>query len=93
MKVPTEEGYSVTASLLLRQPEAALTAFKKARAVTDFDDKTIGQHTADVLAALKAVQGNTTAGDAYLDFQRFGPAGRDGIAGNQDDLTDPLAKF
>ncbi|MBN2712170.1 MAG: hypothetical protein JXR97_06995 [Planctomycetes bacterium] len=73
--------------------EGALSAFKKERSHVDFTDKSVSRHVGDILAALKARDGNTFGGDNYVDFQRFGPAGRDGKVGTADDLVDPLAKY
>ncbi|HAU38018.1 MAG TPA: hypothetical protein DCX07_09930 [Phycisphaerales bacterium] len=40
---------------------------------------------------LKNADGNVTRANAFLAFQKYGPAGPDGKAGTADDLTDPLA--
>lgn len=85
-----EAGYL---RLMLGDAKGAVTVFKKCRAGMDFNDKAVARHMADVLAALKALNGHTFGGNAYIEFQRFGPAGRDGVAGTDDDLADPLAGY
>jgi hypothetical protein len=83
-----------TAGFLLlagaRVPDA-LAAFRQARTRTVFDGRALLEHAYDVLAVLKARDGHVFGADAYLDFQRYGPAGKDGKTGTPDDLRDPLA--
>ena len=43
--------------------------------------------------ALKAMDGNLIRANAYLNYQKYGPAGKDGKAGTEDDLKDPTPKI
>ena len=48
------------------------------------------QATGDIAGALKAIDGHVHRANRFLRHQRYGPAGEDGKAGTEDDLTNPL---
>jgi hypothetical protein len=51
----------------------------------------MGNVTALLTKALKAVDGHVARINKYYEFQKFGKAGKDKVVGNEDDLEDPLA--
>lgn len=56
------------------------------------DIRSLDVAIATVTRALEAAHSNDTATILrYIDFQQFGPEGRDGIVGTADDLASPLA--
>lgn len=81
------------AYLYLGQPEAALKNLKQARKTCAFKRQAIQTLTKDIIAALKGLQGNTFGATQFLAFQQYGPSGKDGKAGTDDDLKDPLEAF
>lgn len=64
--------------LVLRYDEAPL------------EQKALDEAIDDLIVALKAYCGHTLAGERFMDYQKFGPKGKDGKLGTEDDLTDPL---
>jgi hypothetical protein len=78
---------------LLRKSGRLEEALKAARICYDVspDANTIAQSCNLVAGLFKELDKNTTRANAFLAFQEFGPAGKDGVAGNADDLTNPLA--
>ena len=57
------------------------------------EQKTIDEAIDDVVVGLKAHFGHTLAGEQFVEYQKFGPKGRDGTLGTADDLEDPLASL
>lgn len=81
------------ACLLMGEVKQALSSFKRARAVCSFDGPSIEAISRDVVAGLKALNGNLLGTEEFLAFQQYGPDGKDGKPGTPDDLGDPLADF
>lgn len=74
------------------KPVAAIAEFARR-----YEQAPIGQQAADeavddLLVALKAHHGHTLAGEPFLDYLKYGPKGKDGKAGTNDDLVDPVAE-
>jgi tetratricopeptide (TPR) repeat protein len=78
---------------LLRKSGRLDEALKAARICYDASPNasSIAQSCSLIAGILKDIDKNTTRANAFLAFQEFGPNGKDGIAGNADDLTNPLA--
>lgn len=76
--------------LLLGQFDTAL-----AEMVSYYSSCSSGELVVDavyaVATALKAQDGHALRANAYVAYQKYGAAGRDGVEGTADDLTDPLA--
>jgi len=53
-------------------------------------ERAINEAIDDVVVGLKAHSGHTLAGEQFMDYQRYGPEGKDGKKGNDDDLKDVL---
>jgi len=68
-------------------------ALKAARILLDAaaDQNRLGQAVEQVAACLKAVDKDLGRANAFISFQKYGPAGADGKSGTQDDLANPLA--
>jgi len=75
--------------LTLGRPRDALRLFRSAwdAATVQWLEEANGL----VPRALKALDGNLVRANAYMAFQKFGPAGPDGRTGTGDDLTDRMA--
>ena len=69
----------------------ALATAKVNYGIAGNDERSLTAAVNLVTRALKAKQRSLAAVNDYLDFQEFGPLGRDGKAGTEDDLTNPLA--
>jgi hypothetical protein len=57
-----------------------------------WDERSLNNMAAAVASILRARDHQVLAANAFLKFQRYGPAGEDGIAGSNDDLANPLAE-
>ena len=69
----------------------ALATAKVHYGIAGNDERALAAAVNLVTRALKAKQRSLAAVNDYLDFQEFGPLGRDGKAGTEDDLANPLA--
>jgi len=75
------------------KPELALKEFAWRYDHAPLEQKAIDEAIDDLVVALKACCGHALAGERFLDYQKYGPKGRDGKAGTADDLTDPLKEI
>ena len=73
------------------QADEALAAAKVAYAVAPNTEQEVTKAVDLVMLALKARYGTLAVANRYADFQAFGPNGKDGKTGTEDDLRDPLA--
>jgi len=74
-------------------PREALREFRQVYISSPMEESTIQRAANDVAVGLKALHGHTLAAQAFFDYQMYGPAGKDGRKGTDDDLTDPLASL
>jgi len=72
------------------KPELAIKEFAWRYDRAPLEQKAVDEAIDDLVVALKACHGHALAGERFLDYQKYGPKGRDGKAGSADDLTDPL---
>ena len=79
-----------TLALALGRPEEALALYRAAYSAASIGQ--VKEVSALAPRALKAIDGGVWRVNLYLKYQKCGPAGEDGTAGNADDLTDPLAQ-
>jgi len=79
--------------LLGYKPRKALSEFKRAFALANVESTELAKTAQDIALGLKALNGTPVGMDAFVLFQRHGPAGPDGKPGTPDDLKDPLADF
>lgn len=70
-------------------------AVKAARICLDaaYDSTRLRGAVQMLAAALKGLDGHVGRANAFINYQKYGPAGADAKAGTADDLTDPLAKL
>jgi hypothetical protein len=68
--------------------EGALSEMRSAYAVAGGGE--LSEAVCDVAAAIKAVDGHPLRANRYIEFQKFGPVGKDGRPGTPDDLRDPI---
>jgi len=92
---PTDEGHRRRGwiYLLWCKPDKALGELKRAFALCPLDGTNLQRAANDIAMGLRALYGTPVGIDAFVDFQRYGPEGKDGKAGTKDDLKDPLAGF
>jgi tetratricopeptide (TPR) repeat protein len=78
---------------LLRKIGRHEDALKAARICLDVspDANTIAQNASLIAAIFKDIDKNVTRANSFLEFQQFGPAGKDATPNTGDDLADPLA--
>jgi len=77
--------------LLWCKPKEALKEFKREFALCSLESDALSRAAQDVALGLKALNGTPVGMEAFVQFQRYGPAGPDGRKGTRDDLEDPLA--
>lgn len=88
-----EKGLRYASALsLAARPEEALSVAKGLYNAAR-DDQALNAACLGLASALRARDRNLVNANRFLSFQRFGPNGPDGIRGNDDDLSDPLAGF
>jgi TolA-binding protein len=46
-----------------------------------------------IYEAFRGLDNSVARANQFIKYQKYGPAGADGVSGTPDDLTDPLAKF
>lgn len=70
-------------------------AIKAARVCLDAarDDGAIGDSVRIIAEAMKGIDKNFGRANAFINFQRYGPAGEDGKVGTDDDIKNPLEEF
>jgi len=73
------------------KPKLALKEFAWRFDHAPLQERAISEAIDDVVVGLKAHQGHSLIGERFMDYQKYGPEGKDGVAGSPDDLTDPLA--
>jgi tetratricopeptide (TPR) repeat protein len=73
------------------RPELALDEAMKGYLASPVDPGSLQTAGAQVIAVLYQLSGNADVGKDFVEFQKWGPAGKDGKAGTEDDLTDPVA--
>jgi len=75
------------------KPGEALKEFVARYDACPLEQKAIDQCIDDVVVALKAHCGHTLAGEQFMDYQKYGPKGKDGKLGTEDDLQDPIREI
>lgn len=88
----TPEGLKRKAVLLLGWGKCAegLAVMKEIYARCGVEPRELKEAILGVAAALKAVDGHVHRANQYLLYQKYGPAGQDGIKGTADDPRNPL---
>ena len=66
-------------------------ALRAARICLDIGRHGIARNVRLVAETMREVDGDVKRANAFLDYQRWGPAGEDGKVGTKDDLKDPLS--
>lgn len=87
--IPEIQSYAAALSLAGNIDEGLAVMrclYSWAQITTEFD-----QSCAGIVSMLRAKDDNLVRSNAWLQYQRYGPAGQDGVIGNEDDLIDPLA--
>ncbi len=89
----TPDGHRVRGWLYLLwcKPKDALREFRREFALCSLESSALSRAAQDVALGLKALNGTPVGMEAFVQFQRYGPAGPDGRKGTKDDLEDPLA--
>jgi len=77
-------------SIELGEYAKALIAAKRRYDTAD-NSRELEEAVRMVATALRAMDGNLVRVNAFLKFQKFGPAGADGVLGTDDDLANPLS--
>jgi len=92
---PTADGHRERGwiYLLWCKPDKALTELKRAFALCPLDSTYVQRVAHEIAMGLRALYGTPIGIDAFANYQRYGPNGKDGKAGTKDDLKDPLAKY
>jgi len=75
------------------KPGEALKEFVARYDACPLEQKAIDQCIDDLVVALKAHCGHTLAGEQFMDYQKYGPKGKDGKLGTEDDLQDPIREI
>ena len=75
------------------RPGDALRELKIAFALCPVEKDTLQKVVDRITEVLVQVSGDRTAGEKFVEFQKFGVAGPDGNPGTPDDLTNPLDKY
>ncbi|HUT01306.1 MAG TPA: hypothetical protein VM031_02535 [Phycisphaerae bacterium] len=73
------------------KPVQAMAEFARRYEQMPPDHSAASESVDDLLVALKACHGHTLAGGQLLEYLKLGPKGKDGKAGTNDDLSDPIA--
>jgi tetratricopeptide (TPR) repeat protein len=76
--------------LRLNRPQDALGAARIALDGATDENRALGAMRF-IAEAMKNIDGHLGRANAFINYQRFGPAGEDAQAGTADDLADPLA--
>lgn len=89
------EGRCVRARLYRynQKPKEALNELKIALAICPMEQAPLQKVTDDIVDLFAQLSDNKTLGEAFVAFQKFGPAGPDKTVGNDDDLVDPTLQF
>ena len=72
----------------------AISYYKKAYQACPVDNSSLLQYTiAKIHESLRLMDNSMGRANRFIKYQKYGPAGEDGVIGTADDLTDPLAEF
>ena len=72
----------------------ALSYYKKAYLAWPPEDSSgIVQVMEKIYEGFRNLDNSVARANQFVKYQKYGPAGEDGVPGTSDDLTDPLAKF
>ena len=75
------------------RPKEALAALNHAYRICPYEQKALQTVTDQLVTVLVHVTGDPKAGDKFVAYQQYGPAGPDGKMKTPDDLTDILGQF
>ena len=77
--------------LSMGSAKEGLKIMQQAYALCDIDANSLRTAIMDVGIAIKAVDGHVFRANQYVLYQKYGPAGKDGLKETKDDLLNPLA--
>ena len=74
------------------KPDQAMVEMKAAYRLCPLRQSDLLRAITDIAVAIKGVDGDIFRANRYLLYMKHGPKGKDGIAGNEDDLKNPLGE-
>ena len=74
------------------KPDKAMAEMKAAYRLCPLSQRDLLRAITDIAVAIKGVDGDIFRANRYLLYMKHGPKGKDGIAGNEDDLKNPLGE-
>ncbi len=90
----TMQGHRARGYLYLAwgKPDKAMAEMKAAYRLCPLRQNDLLRAITDIAVAIKGVDGDIFRANRYLLYMKHGPKGKDGIAGNEDDLKNPLGE-
>ncbi|HUT01307.1 MAG TPA: hypothetical protein VM031_02540 [Phycisphaerae bacterium] len=79
--------------LFAGEPALALREFAARFPLTFLDQKATEEATDDIVVTLRAYYGHPFVASRFVDYVKYGPNGKDGKLGTEDDLTDPVREI